>query len=254
VAALKLLTRADDFGASPGTNEAIIACLRAGFIRNAGIMAPTVHLNHQFDALKELADEACLGLHATLNSEWEDVRWGPVSGPAKVPNLVQADGTFLQNPVMTHELGSLDEIMTEIAAQLEKVRKMGVSPVYLDAHMGFYWIPGLIERLRVLCEKEGLILDHDRGFEGLGLKFMEEKVTPATLLDRAREEQATRSICVFHPARRDSVTERFFVKGKPPSDSVCREREAEFKLLTDPEWVRPFQNSEEIQLCRYDEI
>ncbi|CAN5408953.1 hypothetical protein BH11ARM2_BH11ARM2_33250 [soil metagenome] len=152
VSVTPLLTRADDAGASLGTNRAIRACVAAGSIRNVSIMA----VGPAFDDLAAGgAIPACLGVHAVINSEWDAPRWGPLT---LASSLTEPDGTFRRFPV-DHERASfsLDEIEKEIEAQIAKVREAGFEPNYLDEHMMFSWLPDIWERLVRLAEREGLV-------------------------------------------------------------------------------------------------
>lgn len=113
------------------------------------------------DAAKLFAQEDgfCIGLHCTLHAEWDRVRWGPVLSPKQVPSLVLEDGTFHRSPADWKTSGfEISEVMAELQAQLEAVRKLGFKPYYADTHMGFERID---ERLTHLfdnwCESEGLM-------------------------------------------------------------------------------------------------
>ncbi|MEI6034221.1 MAG: ChbG/HpnK family deacetylase [Verrucomicrobiae bacterium] len=235
-APVPLITRADDFGVSPGTNDAILACLDAGFVRNAGVMAPAPFLRHRFAELVERQGSFGPGLHATINSEWSGVRWGPVLARQEVPSLAGEDGTFYRSTQELDSKGALPEIVAEISAQLDLVRRLGLRPIYLDTHMVFTWIPGVADALATLCQNEGLIFANSAGFASLPLPFSQE-VTPEALADALAGFESghpgQRPVWVFHPAMRDEVSEQFFFDPAAPSSSVADSRHCEFAGLSD---------------------
>lgn len=70
----RLLIRADDVGSFRGANRAVDQLLRNGLCRNAGLMAPASYFDEAAPLMVGRRG-VCLGLHATLNAEWDAFRW-----------------------------------------------------------------------------------------------------------------------------------------------------------------------------------
>lgn len=77
-ARLSLITRVDDAGLCESVNDAVLDVAASGLVRNVSIMAAGPALAHLAERLRGRSD-LCLGLHVTLNAEWERVRWRPLS-------------------------------------------------------------------------------------------------------------------------------------------------------------------------------
>ena len=77
------IARADDFGSAQAANAAILEALTQGcLIRNVSCMAPGPHIARDAEALRAFAARVDLGLHLTVNSEWDTVAWTPCGPPA----------------------------------------------------------------------------------------------------------------------------------------------------------------------------
>jgi hypothetical protein len=157
-ARIRLIARADDCASSRTANEAILAAYRNGLVRNVSVMVPCSFIE---EAAEMFAGEKglCIGLHATLNAEWDHIRWGPVLPPEQVPSLVAKDGTFFKTTKELHEnRPNISEIMAELQAQLDKGRQLGFDFKYVDSHMFFEWVvPGLDEQIERWAAREGLL-------------------------------------------------------------------------------------------------
>lgn len=246
------ISRGDDFGGSPGTNEAILACIDSGYLKNVGIMVPCAHWKYQLEALIERAETIDLGLHATLNAEWTDYRWGPVLPRTEVPTLIAEDGTFWDNPNITFEKGDIEEIMAEIEAQLALLQGAGVPVRYLDTHMVFSRFDTIYERLDALCQREGLVFGDAKKFGGLRYGIGAGKDLSAEALAEAVSKTTTPAfVALHHPARRDAVSELFY-RGEP-SHTVAEGRHQEFEILTSPTFVSTVQSLKDVRLARYSE-
>ena len=249
-----LITRADDFGVSPGTNDAILECLDAGFVRNVGVMAPGPFLRRRFAELVERQGSFCPGLHATLNSEWAEFRWGPVLAYGEVPSLVREDGTFHSSTQVLHGRGAVSEMLAEISAQLDLVRRLGLRPLYLDSHMVFTWIPGVAEALDGLCQKEGLLFANGPGFASLPLT-LESSLTPGALAgamaDFAAAHPGQRPVWVFHPAKFEEAGKTYFSDPARPSGFVAESRHHEFENLSDCGRMADLSRASHVQPCAY---
>jgi len=154
----RIITRADDYASSHSANLAITAAVEAGFIKNVSIMAPGPYLAEAAQLLAHRKD-ICFGFHMTLNAEWDHVRWGPVTAKEQVPSLVDQAGYFYQHPsLFQHHPPSLEEILTECDAQLDKLTAAGFNISYADSHMlPERFIPGLQGELDHWMEAKGLI-------------------------------------------------------------------------------------------------
>jgi hypothetical protein len=156
-----LITRSDDCASSHAANQAILQAVDAGFIKNVSIMAAGPYVEEAANMLAERTD-ICFGLHITLNAEWDKVRWGPVSPKEEVASLVDKNGYFYQDPVMFQEHPpSLEEIIKECNAQLDKLINAGFVISYVDSHMlPERYVTGLQEELDRWIAHKGLINHH----------------------------------------------------------------------------------------------
>ncbi|MCX6971783.1 MAG: ChbG/HpnK family deacetylase [Verrucomicrobia bacterium] len=230
-----VVMRADDFGASPGTNDAILECLDAGFIRNVGVMAPAPFLAHRLEELAARQDGFCLGLHTTMNSEWASLRWGPVLPAGAVPSLVEPDGTFYRTTALLNERGIAAEMIREVEEQLAKLNALGLQPRYLDTHMGFSWMDGIADALAGLCHREGLIFADGHAFCGLPLPLTDPPPAQnvrAAIQGLTETHPGARLVSVFHPAKLDSSSALFFPDAARPSPEVGEARHREYLTLT----------------------
>ena len=74
-----------------------------------------------------------VGVHLTLNSEWSNYRWGPITHS---PSLLDGDGGFPRTVEDVWDHADLDEVRKECRAQLERAIYWGFDVSHLDSHMG----------------------------------------------------------------------------------------------------------------------
>ena len=77
----RLIITADDFGLSPGVNDAVVAAHRAGTLTSASLMANMDGFQHAVDALAGVPG-LDVGLHFVLAAG------APVSKPGDVPTML----------------------------------------------------------------------------------------------------------------------------------------------------------------------
>lgn len=236
---LRLITRADDAGVTPGTNQAIYETATRGIIRNIGFMMPVPHVEAAAEMMRDLGDEYCLGVHATVTSEWHDLRWGPVLPPSKVPSLLEPDGTFVRDTKTLHERANHDEIIAEVRAQIAKARRLRLPIRYLDTHMVFSWLPGMQDRLDALGREEGLVVDRTPGGPQILPPADPRSGDPATDF-RRRVDAAVAAgdacrVVVYHPSRLDAQSRQMIHRPGDDRDAVGLERQKETEFLTHPE-------------------
>jgi predicted glycoside hydrolase/deacetylase ChbG (UPF0249 family) len=131
----RLILHADDLGNAHATNVAAIEMLDSGAVSSASIMMPCAWVAEIADYARK-HPEKDLGLHMTLTSEWKGLRWGPVAGRDKVPGLVDPEGYLPKSELIVAMKATPQEIETELRAQIELARKLGIKFTHLDTHMG----------------------------------------------------------------------------------------------------------------------
>ena len=133
---IPVLIRCDDIGMCHSVNMAIKQVLETGIPVSTSVMVACPWFAEAAELLKKYKNVS-IGIHLTLNSEWKQYRWGPVSGAQVVPSLVDSVGLFF--PSRSALFGNnpkLSEIETELRAQIEKALHAGLKIDYLDYHMG----------------------------------------------------------------------------------------------------------------------
>jgi len=131
-----LIIRTDDAGMSHSVNMGLEKLIATGLPVSVSVMFPTPWYQETVEILKHHPAVA-VGIHLTLNSEWKNYRWGPVSGPGTVPTLVDADGYFFpSSDALYKNHPDLKEVEKELRAQIERARRSGLKIDYVDYHMG----------------------------------------------------------------------------------------------------------------------
>ena len=124
-----VIVSCDDLGMCHATNVATWEALRDGAGTSAGLMVPCPWAR---DAAGSYRGED-VGVHLTLNSEWERYRWGPIT---HAPSLLDGDGGFPRTIEDLWDHADLDEVRRELRAQVERAILWGFDVSHLDDHMG----------------------------------------------------------------------------------------------------------------------
>jgi len=267
----------DDAGMSHNSNMGAIKATEDGVATSTSIMMPCSWVPELAAYLKE-HPQVDAGVHLTLTAEWKKYRWGPVAGKSAVPGLVDSEGCLWHNVLDVVGHATVDEVETEMRAQIDKALSMGIEPTHLDSHMGTCFHPGFIDRyVKLGIEKKIPILifgghmQHIGGeaapFKPLvmslaqkvwdsGLPVIDDLVTKPTDADtyEQRKAQLTTLLREMKPGITEIIvhctvqTEVFsHISGSGPA------REAELRLLTDPD-IKKLIESEGIVLTTWREL
>jgi predicted glycoside hydrolase/deacetylase ChbG (UPF0249 family) len=138
-----LILHADDIGVAHSENAASFDALDKGAVNSGSIMMPTPWVT-EVARYAQAHPNADLGLHLTLNSEWETYRWGSVAPRDQVPSLHDPDGTFPRSTDTVARRAKLNEVERELRAQIDRAYAMGIKPTHVDSHMAaLYQTPEL---------------------------------------------------------------------------------------------------------------
>ncbi|HKY98622.1 MAG TPA: polysaccharide deacetylase family protein [Gemmatimonadaceae bacterium] len=129
-----LILHADDLGAAHSINAASFEALDKGAISSASFMIPTPWISEVAEYARAHPD-ADLGIHLTITSEWDTYRWGSVLSKDKVPSLLDSSGTLARGGDVVEKNGKPAEIESELRAQLDRARTLGIRTTHADSHM-----------------------------------------------------------------------------------------------------------------------
>lgn len=124
-----VIVNCDDLGSSQAANDAIRTSMREGSASSATLMVPCPW------AADAAADPpgVDVGVHLTLNSEWDRYRWGSVTGGR---SLCDDEGRLPRTTEQVWEQVDVDEARAELRAQIDQAIRWGVDVTHLDSHMG----------------------------------------------------------------------------------------------------------------------
>jgi len=134
--AARLIIRTDDVGLCHGVNMAFKRIAEQGMVSAASIMVNTPWLDEAVEILQQ-HPEISVGIHLTLNSEWKEFKWGPVTPYDRVPSLVDPFGKFYgsRTELFSHR-PKIKEVAKELRAQIDVAKRKGLKISYIDNHMG----------------------------------------------------------------------------------------------------------------------
>ncbi len=124
-----VIINADDLGSCHSANVGVFECLATGTVTSATLMVPCPWAR---EAASRYRGED-VGVHLTLNAEYELYRWGPIT---HAPSLLGGDGGFPRTVEDVWDHADLDEARRECRAQIERAILWGFDVSHVDAHMG----------------------------------------------------------------------------------------------------------------------
>ncbi len=139
-----VVIHADDIGMCHAANEGAFEALVAGPATCGSVMVPCPWFAEAAARARQ-HPEIDLGVHLTLNAEWENYRWGPVAGRSAVPSLVDEGGGLFRTGRETALHGKPEEVEIELRAQIDLALAAGIDVTHLDAHMGTVFLPPFLE-------------------------------------------------------------------------------------------------------------
>src|SRR5882724_5759707 len=124
-----VIINCDDLGSTRSANVAVYEALRDGMGTSASLMVPCPWAR---DAAATYEGED-VGVHLTLNAEWDTYRWGPIT---HAPSLFDGDGGFPRTITDVWDHADVEEARRELRAQVERAIVWGIDVSHLDSHMG----------------------------------------------------------------------------------------------------------------------
>lgn len=242
-----ILIRCDDLGMCHAVNMAAIQVLKSGLPVSCSVMFACPWYQEAVDILKQYP-HASVGVHLTLNAEWKNYRWGPVSGTSAVPSLVDSVGYFFPSrAALFGNKPSLKEIETELRAQIGRALKSGLRIDYLDYHMGAA-VNTLETRQLVesLAKEYGLAISRYFGeVDAAGVYSAQPASKVDTLLVRLADLPVGKiSLFVFHIGLQTPEMDALIDLNVSGPRDMSKHREAELKALLSSDVRAALQRSD----------
>src|SRR5262245_8035039 len=134
----------DDIGLCHASVQAFKDLWAFGTITSGATMVPCPWFPAVVQMCRDNPDMD-MGVHATLNAEWENYRWGPVSTRDQASGLLDADGYFHQWHPGVYQNARPEAVGVEANAQIEKALAAGIDVTHVDSHMGTIMNPLFIQ-------------------------------------------------------------------------------------------------------------
>ncbi len=139
-----VIIHTDDIGMCHASVQAFKDLWRFGTITSRAVMVPCPW----FPAVAQMCrenPEIDMGVHATLNAEWESYRWGPLSTRDPESGLLDAGGYFNQWHQAVYDNAKPEGVEREVNAQIERALAAGIDVTHVDSHMGTIMNPKFIQ-------------------------------------------------------------------------------------------------------------
>jgi len=219
-------------------------------------MVPCSWFDEAVDILKD-NPQISVGIHLTLNSEWKNYKWGPVAGVSSVPSLVDSLGYFFPSRAKFFANNpKLDDVETELRAQINKAINSGLKISYLDYHMATAVDkPEMREIVDKLSEEYKFAISRYFGEVDLesmyGVSIEEKENHLINTLNNLETGKINLLVC--HIAKDTDEMRAMIDLNSFGLKEMSKHREAEFKALYSALKSDAF-NQREIRLINYNDL
>jgi predicted glycoside hydrolase/deacetylase ChbG (UPF0249 family) len=254
----KLIVRGDDMGSSHTANQAIIKAFKEGIVTSAEVMVNAPWFPEAVKLLKQKPG-LDVGVHLTLTSEWENIKWRPLT-PCR--SLVDSNGYFfpMRSANENYPNQSLDEINwklndieNEFRAQIELAQRNIPQLSHVSAHMGCTELSEEVRNItKQLAKYYHIDIEPDEfqvislGYGGPSNTFDEKKSGFIRMLETL--ESGKSYLFVDHPGFDNVELQAMFHIGY---ESVAFDRQGVTDVFTDKDVIKIIKESN-IQLIGYN--
>ncbi len=139
-----VILHTDDIGMCYASIQAYKDLWEFGTISSGAVMTPCPW----FPAVAEMCranPQMDMGVHATLNSEWDAYRWSPLSTRDPDSGLIDAEGYFHHWQDAVYANAKPEAVAAEVNAQVERALAAGIDITHVDSHMGTIIHPNFVQ-------------------------------------------------------------------------------------------------------------
>lgn len=256
----RLIIRGDDMGFSHSGNLALIKTFKEGIAKSIEVIVPSPWFPEAVKLL-EANPGIDAGIHLALSSEWENIKWRPVSF---CPSLTDSDGYFhpmiRPNPnypgnSLSESQWKIDEIEQEFRAQIELALKKIPRISHISSHMG---CTDLTPEIRAVAKKlaKEYNIDIDladyqvnyAGFDGPHRTLEEKRKSFAGMLNKLQPGKTY--MFLEHPGLNDAELQAIYHIGY---ENVAEDRQGVTDLWTDAA-IKALIRKKNIQLISYKDL
>lgn len=162
-----LIIHADDLGMAHSIDRATFEALENHWVTSASILVPCAWFPEVARWAEDHRDFD-LGVHLTLNSEWENYKWRPLSKPG-ISSLTDSHGYLPSNAKFVKAHVVPDDAEREARAQIDTAIAAGIKVSHIDTHMqtflrinrlfNIYWKLGQSYKIPIAMGKGSLLKD-----------------------------------------------------------------------------------------------
>jgi predicted glycoside hydrolase/deacetylase ChbG (UPF0249 family) len=247
-------------GFSHAANEACIDAYKKGIVRSIEVIVPGPWFEEAVQMLRENPG-VDVGVHLALTSEWSLLKWKPLTYS---PTLVDDNGYFYPiiwpnekrpGTALKDHQWNIDEVEQELRAQIELAMKRIPQISHFTGHMGCtHMSEEVTEIARKLAKEYNIpIVPEEHGFERLpswtGSEYNYEQ-KKERLKSVLKELPSGKYLSVAHPAYNTPESRSVH---HPGYENVAEDRDAETKVLTDPE-IMELIDELGIEVIGYDDV
>lgn len=257
---IRLIVRGDDMGYSHSGNEALIECYKAGIEKSIEVIVPSPWFP---EAVKMLQANPGIdvGVHLTLTSEWENVKWRPLT---QARSLTDENGYFRPmvwpNPnypgkAILENHWDLSDIEAEFRAQIEMAKRLIPRVSHISSHM---WCTEMTPEVKAMTKRLAVEYQIDIDLDELGVanfRYDGPSTTPkekvrSFLAALAKLEQGKTYMFLDHPGHDDPELRAIYHIGY---ENVAADRSGVTALFLSPE-VRKYLADKHIELISYADL
>jgi hypothetical protein len=124
----------DDIGLTHASVAAARELWSAGIISSSAVMVPCPWFLHTAQMCRA-NPKIDMGVHLTITSEWNDMRWGPLSTHDARSGLIDSEGYFFRSTPEAQRADP-DAVAVEFELQIQRALSAGIDVTHIDSHMG----------------------------------------------------------------------------------------------------------------------